>query len=411
MKFILEPLWSSDEVTHLTGGHSSRPWKAHRVCIALKDIKPGDLFFALPGDNLHDVKARGAAAAVITPMMRAPNDLPVLVVPDVYAALRSLASAARFRTQAMVIGVQSNAVKNSMAMYLGEAGSVYTGGRHLSQSLANIPACHDFALLGMAPDVKPDVAVITDTAAARQSMIFENLDRSTILLISSAGEDTKEVVARAKAAGFETVLTFGHDGNEDVTITRVLNGHDGRRLDVSVMGERQSITLRPEHHFSTVALGCAGIFWAFGMPLWQALIALNNKSFYNPALPTAEARKLHLLEQSQVAVTIAHVKNIIDWGRRRTAVLEGVKGLQGALAMPAAAHNMPRRIPALDILYTSKMLTALPRAGYEKMALGPVKFADIDSSVIVPGDMVIFSHQQPRNAPAQFLKAMRIIPA
>ncbi len=74
---------------------------------------PGEAFFAITGDSRdgHDFVAQALAAkaglAVVAADRRRqfPADAPLLVVPDVPAALRDLAVAARARIQAKVIGV------------------------------------------------------------------------------------------------------------------------------------------------------------------------------------------------------------------------------------------------------------------------------------------------------------------
>ena len=80
---------------------------------------PGDAFFAIHGDHRdgHEFVAAALAAkaglAVVAAERRAqfPSDAPLLVVPDVLAALRDLAAAARARTQAKVIGVTGSVGK------------------------------------------------------------------------------------------------------------------------------------------------------------------------------------------------------------------------------------------------------------------------------------------------------------
>lgn len=71
------------------------------VCTDSRQIKPGDLFFALKGERfdghrfLDEVFAKGAAAAVVETAPGNPEGRPLMIVPDVRAALGKLA--ARYR--------------------------------------------------------------------------------------------------------------------------------------------------------------------------------------------------------------------------------------------------------------------------------------------------------------------------
>jgi UDP-N-acetylmuramoyl-tripeptide--D-alanyl-D-alanine ligase len=72
-------------------------------------VKPGDLFFALPGkrvdghDYLHEAKQRGAAAAIVQKAREI--DLPLLQVPDVLDALQLAAKNAQAERGAKIVAI------------------------------------------------------------------------------------------------------------------------------------------------------------------------------------------------------------------------------------------------------------------------------------------------------------------
>src|ERR1700724_4290884 len=93
--------------------HGALPQSISGISIDTRSIAPGEAFFAIQGDNRdgHEFVAAALAAkaglAVVAADRRGqfPDHAPLLVVPDVLAALRDLAAAARQRTAAQVIGV------------------------------------------------------------------------------------------------------------------------------------------------------------------------------------------------------------------------------------------------------------------------------------------------------------------
>ncbi len=213
------PLWSSSEADAATGGQSAAPWQATGVSIDTRTINPGDLFVALTDQrDGHDFVAaallRGAAAALVTHRPKdVPADAPLLIVPDVLAALTALGAAARARTTAKVIGVTGSVGKTStkemLRVVLGGQGRVHAAeashNNHwgVPLTLARMPADTDFAVIEIGMnhpgEIAPlarlarlDVAVITTVAAAHLEA-FANV----------------EAIAYEKAAIFEGLLPGG----------------------------------------------------------------------------------------------------------------------------------------------------------------------------------------------------------
>ncbi|MEO0063028.1 MAG: UDP-N-acetylmuramoyl-tripeptide--D-alanyl-D-alanine ligase, partial [Pseudomonadota bacterium] len=100
-------LWTSAEIAAATGGTASAPFQVSGVEMDSRDVRCGDLFVALRGENsdghlfLEKAFANGAVAAIVD----RPIDQPHVLVSDTSSALELLAQAARNRASGMVIGV------------------------------------------------------------------------------------------------------------------------------------------------------------------------------------------------------------------------------------------------------------------------------------------------------------------
>ena len=97
-------LWTSTDAVTATHGTTICDWSANGVSIDTRTLQPGDLFVALTDQrDGHDfvaaALAKGAAAALVTHHPAGvPETAPLLIVPDVLAALTALGAAARART-------------------------------------------------------------------------------------------------------------------------------------------------------------------------------------------------------------------------------------------------------------------------------------------------------------------------
>src|ERR1700691_1987670 len=108
-------LWTVDKMATAMSAERQGvlPSTVPGISIDTRTVSPGEAFFALHGDNRDGHEFVGAALAAKAGLAvvaadrptQLPHEAPLLVVPDVLAALRALAAAARVRTQARVIGV------------------------------------------------------------------------------------------------------------------------------------------------------------------------------------------------------------------------------------------------------------------------------------------------------------------
>ena len=196
------PLWTAAEAARATGGHSTRTWQAQGVSIDTRTLAHGDLFVALTAardghDFVAQALARGAAAALVS---RVPDDVapdaPLLIVPDVLAALEDLGRAARARCGARVVAVTGSVGKTSTKEMLRDvlsgqgrthaAEASYNNHWGVPLTLARMPSDTRFAVIeiGMSNPgeiaplsrmARPHVAMVTTVAAAHLEA-FESLE-------------------------------------------------------------------------------------------------------------------------------------------------------------------------------------------------------------------------------------------
>jgi UDP-N-acetylmuramoyl-tripeptide--D-alanyl-D-alanine ligase len=241
-------LWTADEAAAATGGRATRDWAAAGVSIDTRTLAPGDLFVALTAArDGHDFVAqaleKGAAAALVS---RVPEgvaaDAPLLVVPDVQAALEALGRAGRARTRARVCAITGSAGKTSTKEMLRAAlegqGRVHASAASYNNhwgvplTLARMPRETDYAVIeiGMnhpgeiAPlsrQARPHVVLVTTIGAAHleafgtlegiaeeKASICEGLEPRGVAVLNGDVPQAGILRAAAERAGAR-VVTFG----------------------------------------------------------------------------------------------------------------------------------------------------------------------------------------------------------
>jgi len=210
-------LWDAAAIAAATGGTASEDFLCSGVEIDSRDVREGDLFFALKGETtdghrfLDAAFAKGAIAAVVD----RPIPQPHVLVADTMAALEALAHAARERTRARIVGVTGSVGKTGVKEAIfaaldrssrgGAHRSVKSYNNHVGVplSLTRMPMHCGFGIFEMGMNhageiaaltrqVRPHVAVITTIAPAH----IENLG-------------SEEAIADAKAEIFQGLLPGG----------------------------------------------------------------------------------------------------------------------------------------------------------------------------------------------------------
>src|SRR5690606_21523047 len=156
-------LWTGAEVAEATGGTASGAFQASGVEMDSRDVRSGDLFFALKGETsdghlyVDKAFANGAAAAVV----EHPIPQPHILVNDTSSALERLAKAARNRVEAQIVGVTGSVGKTGVkeaifaALERGSKGRAHRSVRSYNNhvgvplSLARMPSRSRFGVFEM----------------------------------------------------------------------------------------------------------------------------------------------------------------------------------------------------------------------------------------------------------------------
>src|SRR5215470_12183996 len=186
------PLWSvAAMAAAMRAAPAGRlPASVPGISIDTRTIAPGEAFFAITGDTRdgHDfvaaALAAGAGLAVVAAGKRADFSphAPLLIVPDVLAALVDLARAARARSQARIVAVTGSVgktgTKDALHLVLAREGETHASAASYNNhwgvplSLARLPQSARFGVFEIGMNhageitpltrlVRPHVAIIT----------------------------------------------------------------------------------------------------------------------------------------------------------------------------------------------------------------------------------------------------------
>ncbi len=312
----MSALWTRDEAVAATGGRCAVDWQADGVSIDTRSLEPGDLFVALSDvrdghDFVAQALAKGASAALVS---RVPDgvaaDAPLLLVPDVLAALEDMGRAARTRTDAKVIGVTGSVGKTGTKEMLRTAlvplGRVHAAVRSFNNhwgvplTLARMPADTEFAVIEIGMnhpgEITPlaqmadlDVAIVTTVAAVHMAAfksvteiaqakaeIFNGLRRGGAAVLN-ADIDSFGLLADAAAKAGATVVGFGQSETADVRLVSArIHGAkttiDARFNDLPALFKLAA----PGQHLAMNALAALAAVLEVGGDLAEAMLALSD---------------------------------------------------------------------------------------------------------------------------------------
>ena len=312
----MSALWTAAEAAAATGGAVRGDWTATGLSIDTRSLDPGDLFIALTDrrdghDFVADALAKGAAAALVS---RIPDgvsmDAPLLLAPDVQAALEDLGRAARARLKGRVIAVTGSVGKTSTKEMLRAALApicrVHAAEKSFNNhwgvplTLARCPADADVAVIeiGMnhpgeiaplAAIARPDVAMVTivapahleafadglDGIAREKAAIFTGLTRGGTAVLNADLPTTP--ILRAGAAGAARVIGFGLSEAAEARVTGLQVGSDDTRFTFRFDGRAIPVRLAtPGGHFAANAAGALAAVAAIGGDLQAAAEGLGT---------------------------------------------------------------------------------------------------------------------------------------
>lgn len=281
------PLWTADEIFAATAARLiGRLPAIEGVSIDTRTIAQGDLFVALLGEN-RDGHAfvpaafdKGASAALVDEAHAEGLDGigPLVVVPDVMAAIADLGRAARARLSgsARVVAVTGSVGKTSTKEALRHvlaaqgrthaAVASYNNHWGVPLTLMRTPRDIDFGVyeIGMnAPGeieplarmVRPHVAVITtvepvhmeafaslEGIADEKAAIFKGLEPDGVGIINADNPHAGRLASVALKAGAR-IVTFGENAVADVQAKAIALDADGSEIAASLFGETLSYRL------------------------------------------------------------------------------------------------------------------------------------------------------------------------
>jgi UDP-N-acetylmuramoyl-tripeptide--D-alanyl-D-alanine ligase len=307
-------LWTSDEIAAATGGTSSQTFEVTGVTFDSREVRPGDLFVAMPG-TVHDghkfvdgAFAAGAAGALVSQLAGGPH----VLVEDTFAALQALGRASRERTKATVFGVTGSVGKTSTkeALYAAldrnHPGKVhrsvksYNNHTGVPLSLARMPREAQFAVFEMGMNnkgeiaalvrqVRPHVALITSIAPAHienlgseeaiadaKAEIFGGLEPRGVAILPNDTPHRDRLVKAARRRA-DRIITFG-GGDADVHAVHAVAAEGGGSLISAALLEREltfTISQRGEHWVSN-SLAVLAAVEAVGADVARAGLALAD---------------------------------------------------------------------------------------------------------------------------------------
>ena len=316
------PLWTVEAMAQAMRAERAGPLPASvgGLSIDSRSILPGEGFFAIKGDSRdgHDFVAAalkgGGGLAVVAAGRRSAlpdeiNDAPLLIVPDVLAALRDLARAARVRSNAKVIGVTGSVgktgTKEALKLALAASGathaSVASYNNHwgVPLSLARCPETARYAVYEMGMNhageiepltrlVRPHVAIITavepvhleffgsvEAIADAKAEIFRGLEAGGAAVINRDNPQFERLARAASGAGVARVVSFGEHARSDARLIKSSLHPDRSTVQARILGADVTYKLgAPGKHVVLNSLAVLAAVSLVGADLALAAVAL-----------------------------------------------------------------------------------------------------------------------------------------
>ena len=296
------------------------PADVNGISIDSRTVGKGDAFFAIKGDNrdghefVEGALKAGAALAVVSSAQRARfPDAPLLIVPDVFEALRGLARAARERMRAKVIAVTGSVgktgTKEALNLALSADGethaSVASYNNHwgVPLSLTRCPATVKYGVFEIGMNhageitpltklVRPHIAIVTgvepvhleyfgslEKIADAKAEIFAGVEPGGAVVLNRDNRQYARLTAAAKAAHIERLVSFGEHADADARLLRLSLHADCSIVEAQILGQAVTYKLgAPGRHLVLNSLAVLGAVSLAGADLALAALALTISS-------------------------------------------------------------------------------------------------------------------------------------
>ncbi len=445
-------LWLGRDVIAATGGQAigGSEWAGHGISIDTRSLEPGDIFFALVGENADGhgyVKTafeKGAAAAIVS---RDLDDAqgPLVRVADVRQALTDLGLAARARSHAKIIAVTGSvgktSTKEALKLALGRGQATHASAASFNNdlgvpvSLARMPADSEFGvfevgmnhageLTALSKMVRPDVALITNVEQAHSAFfpsveaiadakaeVFIGLEGDAVAILNRDNAHFDRLQAAAQAAGAKRIVTFGLERGDAYTLRQALH-EECSCVTADILGERITYKVgAPGKHWvlNSLAvllatkimggdLGLAGLALADMMPVkgrgLRHKVALGNHAFWvvdesynaNPASMRAAIDTLGAINLDPVAGQRRRGRRVAVLGDMRELGDAGPK-LHAGLAKVIADADITKVLTVGELM--QNLADALPKDVHLAHADTAEAAADIMRTAVEPNDVIM----------------------
>lgn len=335
------------------------------VSIDSRSIKPGDLFFAFPGervdghDFLEQVFDQGAAAAVISHQVNFQNRAALIMVADPLTALQDLAYYYRRLYSIPVVAVTGSTgkttTKDLIAGVLEQRFNVLkTSGNYnneigLPLTLLQLKHSHQVVVLEMAMRGPGQIAALCELSRP-QAGVITNIGKTHLELLGSQeaialakgellqalpsdgwamlnAEDPWQVKLSEKVSG--EVIFYGYSDHCTISASQVvLNNLAGVEFKLSTpAGQTPCFLPLPGAHNVTNALAAAAVGYRFGLTPQEIAAGLQSASLTEMRLEIKQGKDgVKIIDDSYNASpssTIAALKLLAESGGERTIAVLG----------------------------------------------------------------------------------------
>jgi UDP-N-acetylmuramoyl-tripeptide--D-alanyl-D-alanine ligase len=313
-------LWTADDLLAGLGATPVGPVPAvSGVSIDTRTLQPGDLFFALAGENrdghafVEAAFKAGAGAAVVT-RQNAEALMgfgPLCVVDDALKAMERLGMAARARTRGRVVAVTGSvgktSTKEALRHVLSRQGATHASiasynnhwgvpltlcrmPRETEFGVFEIGMNHPFEIVPLSEFVRPHVAVITTVEpvhlehfravtgiADAKGEIFSGLLPGGAAVINRDNPHFERMRAHAAASNAGRIVTFGEHEAADARLLKIAMTTERSAIDARILG--RAITFQvgaPGRHMAMNALAVLAAAEVLGADLALAALALAD---------------------------------------------------------------------------------------------------------------------------------------